>query len=97
MTAQPNEPGSRRIELVVWRGELETLALRLGIRPDDLLAALGRVQDLRASPIKLTVDLANTAPVWSAVRRRLAAVPDTATSARVARLCGPRAENISVF
>lgn len=63
----------KRIELIVWSGSVELLAFWLGIRPDDLLAALGRVQDLRAVPIRLDIALANNAPVWSAVRRRLAA------------------------
>ena len=43
----------KRIELIVWSGSVELLAFWLGIRPDDLLAALGRVQDLRAVPIRL--------------------------------------------
>lgn len=63
----------QRVEIVVWRGDVETLALRLGCAPADLLAALRTMgRDVNRTPIKLNVDLANPAPVWAAARRRLA-------------------------
>lgn len=78
---------TKRIELIVWSGTVELLAFRLGLRPADLLAALARVQDLRAVPIKLSVDLANSGPVFSAVRRRLAAGSEAANGGSDGRLC----------
>lgn len=73
--------------LVAWSGPTSALAARLGLRPADLLAALARVQDLRAVPIKLSVDLANSGPVFSAVRRRLAAGSEAANGGSDGRLC----------
>jgi len=62
----------QRVEIIAWRGDVETLALRLGCAPADLLAALRTMgRDVNRTPIKLNVDLANNAPVWAAVRRRL--------------------------
>ena len=74
---QLRERALKRVELVAWSGSLECLAFRLGIPTDVLLTALGRVQDTRRSPIKIDISLANSTPVWSAARRRLAAAVAT--------------------
>ena len=59
--------------LVAWSGPTSALAARLGCAPADLLAALRTMgRDANRTPIKLNVDLANTAPLWAATRRRLA-------------------------
>ena len=61
----------KRIELVAWSGTVDSLAFRLGMRTDKLIEALGRVQDLRSTPIKVEVNLARTAPVFAAAKRVL--------------------------
>lgn len=61
----------KRVELVAWSGTVDALALRLNMRTDKLIEALGRVQDLRNTPIKIEVSLARTAPVFAAARRAL--------------------------
>lgn len=58
--------------LVAWSGPTSALAARLGVAPADLLALLRTTgRDANRTPIKLNVDLANTAPLWAATRRRL--------------------------
>ena len=61
----------KRVEIIAWSGTLDSLAFRLGMRTDKLIEALGRVQDLRSTPIKVEVSLARTAPVFAAARRAL--------------------------
>ena len=61
----------KRVELVAWSGTVDALALRLNMRTDKLIEALGRVQDLRNTPIKIEVNLGRTAPVFAAAKRAL--------------------------
>lgn len=83
----------RHIEIVCWRGDVDALALRLGCAPADLLMRLQAVgRNVTRTPIRLDVSLANTAPIWSAVRRRLAPAPDAANSAIDGRLCATMAD-----
>lgn len=83
----------QRVEIIAWHGDVETLALRLGCAPADLLAALRTMgRDVNRTPIRLDVNLANNAPVWAAVRRRLAPPPEAANSAAEGRLCATMAD-----
>ena len=62
----------QRVEIVVWRGDVETLALRLGCAPADLLALLRTTgRDANRTPIKIEVNLGRTAPVFAAAKRAL--------------------------
>jgi hypothetical protein len=61
----------KRVEIVAWSGTVDCLAHRLNMRQEDLIEALGRVQDLRNTPLKVAVSLARTAPVFAAARRVL--------------------------
>ena len=73
-----SEPPDPTVHLVVWSGPVSALAARLRITPSALIAALRMAgRDVSKSAISLPVDLANTAPIWSAVRRRLAAAVAT--------------------
>ena len=66
----------KRVELIAWSGTVDSLAFRLGMRTEKLIEALGRVQDLRSTPIKIEVSLARTAPVFAAAKRVLTRPPE---------------------
>ena len=79
--------------LVAWSGPTSALAARLGVAPSAVLAALRTMgRDVNRTPIRLDVALANPAPVWSAVRRRLAPPPEATNSATEGRLCATMAD-----
>ncbi len=80
----------KRIELVAWSGTVDALALRLGLRTDKLIEALGRVQDLRNTPIKVEVSLARTAPVFAAAKRVLTRPPEGEAASAVLSLADLR-------
>lgn len=67
----------QRVELIAWSGTVECLALRLGIPPAALVTALRRTQDMRRSPIKVQISVANSASLFAAARRSLTAAGAT--------------------
>jgi len=66
----------KKIELVCWSGNADTLAFRLGLSVEDLFAGLARVADTRNGRLKLEVALPSNRPVFAAAKRALLRPPD---------------------
>lgn len=59
------------IQLVVWKGPLSQLQCRLGIEiSHDKLKEISR--EKRGNQFSIDINVANNAPIWNALRRRLA-------------------------
>ena len=80
----------KRIELVAWSGTVDALALRLGMRTDKLIEALGRTQDMRSTPLKIEVNLGRTGPVFAAAKRALLRPADGEAASAVLSLADIR-------
>ena len=80
----------KKIELVCWSGNADTLAFRLGLSVEDLFAGLARVADTRNGRLKLEVALPSNRPVFAAARRALLRPPDGEAASAVLSLADIR-------
>ena len=76
----------KRVEIIAWSGTVDSLAFRLGMRTEKLIEALGRVQDLRNTPIKIEVSLGRTGPIFAAAKRVLTRPPEGEAASAVLSL-----------
>ena len=65
------------VDLVLWSGNTEQIATRLGCKEADLVRHLRRVaRKERGGRITIDLHLANSAPVFAALKRRIDPPPE---------------------